>query len=68
MLRAVNLTTSMCRLSRNSENFNLLEPYGPVQACNEIAFIFYSYIIHFNIILLSTSQFRNKFLPFMISG
>jgi len=58
----------MCRLSGKSKRFRLLEPYGPVQACNEIAFIFHSFTIHFSIILLSISQFRNKFLPFMISG
>lgn len=55
------------RLSRNSESFRLLEPYGPVQACNGITFILYSFTTDFNIILLSTFQFRNKFLPFMIS-
>jgi hypothetical protein len=35
--RADILTTFMCRLSRNSGSLNLLEPKGPVQACNGIA-------------------------------
>ena len=34
--RADNLTTSMCRLSSNSGSLNLLEPQGPVQACNAL--------------------------------
>jgi hypothetical protein len=37
--RADNLTTFMCRLSRNSGSLNLLEPQGSVQACNGVAFI-----------------------------
>jgi hypothetical protein len=32
--RADNLTTFMCRLSRNSRSLNLLEPQGPVLACS----------------------------------
>ena len=28
---ADNITTYMCRLSRNSGSLNLLKPYGPVQ-------------------------------------
>ena len=36
MTRADNLTTFMCRFSRNSGNHNVLEPKGPVQACNGI--------------------------------
>jgi hypothetical protein len=28
MLRAENLATLMCRLSRNSRSLNLLDPYG----------------------------------------
>ena len=34
---ADNLTTFMCRLSRNSGSLNLLEPSGPVQAYTAIA-------------------------------
>ena len=37
MTRADNVATFMCRLSRNSVSLNLLEPYGPVQVCVEIA-------------------------------
>jgi hypothetical protein len=37
---ADNLTTFMCRLSRNSGSLNLLTPYGPVQACNGITLPF----------------------------
>jgi hypothetical protein len=38
-----NLTTFMCRLSRNSGSLNLLEPSGPVQACNGVAlFLLYN--------------------------
>ena len=37
--RADNLATFMCRLSRNSESLNLLEPKGLSQACNGIAFL-----------------------------
>ena len=33
-----NLPTYMCRLSRNSDSLNFLEPYGSVQACTEINF------------------------------
>jgi len=38
---AENLTTFMCRLLK-SESLSLLEPSGPVQACNGIAFFFLS--------------------------
>ena len=38
MRRADNLTTFMCRIVLKSGRLNLLEPSGPVQACNEIAF------------------------------
>ena len=31
--KADNFTTSMCRLSRNSDSLYLLEPYGSVQVC-----------------------------------
>jgi hypothetical protein len=34
-----NLTTFMCRLSLNLGASTLLEPSGPVQACNGIAFM-----------------------------
>jgi len=34
--RADILANFMCRQSRNSEILNLLEPSGPVQACNGI--------------------------------
>ena len=37
MRRADSLTTFLCRLSSNSGSLNLLEPSGPVQACNGIA-------------------------------
>jgi hypothetical protein len=37
MHRAYNLTTFMCQLSRNSGSSHLLEPSGPVQACNGLA-------------------------------
>ena len=33
MCRADNLTPFACPLSRNSGNFNLLEPHGPLQDC-----------------------------------
>lgn len=36
MLRADNLTTFLCRLSRRSGSLNLLGPYGPVQVCTRI--------------------------------
>jgi hypothetical protein len=36
---ADNLTTIMCRLSRNSGSLNLLEPYGTDQACIGIALL-----------------------------
>ena len=35
-----NLTTIMCRLSRNFVSLNLLQPEGPVQACTGIALLF----------------------------
>jgi hypothetical protein len=35
--RADNLTTFMCRPSLKSGSLNLLEPSGPVKACNGIA-------------------------------
>ena len=37
MRRADNLTTFMCRFVSKSESLKLLEPSGPVQACNGIA-------------------------------
>jgi len=37
VVRADNLANFKCRLSRNSMSLNLMEPYGPVQTCNEIA-------------------------------
>jgi hypothetical protein len=40
----------MRRLSRNSGNLNLLEPSGPLQACNGIVFPFvYSFILYLDI-------------------
>ena len=36
--RADNLTTFMCRLSWNLGASDLLEPSGPLQACNGTAF------------------------------
>jgi len=36
--RVDNLTTFMCQMCRNSDSLNLLEPYGPFQAGNEIVF------------------------------
>jgi hypothetical protein len=42
--RADNLTTFMCRLSRNSGSLNRLEPSGPVQACNGTALPFTFYV------------------------
>ena len=38
--RADNLATFICRFSRNSGSLKLLEPSGPVQACNGIALVF----------------------------
>jgi hypothetical protein len=38
--KADNLTTFMCRFSRNSGSLNLQEPSGPVQACNGTALPF----------------------------
>jgi hypothetical protein len=38
--RADNLTTFMIVLSGNSQSLNVLEPWGPVRACNGIAFKF----------------------------
>ena len=35
--KADNLTTFMCRIVLKSGSLNLLEPSGPVQACNGIA-------------------------------
>ena len=43
MHRADNFTTFMCRLLK-SESLNLLEPSGPVQACNGIALPLPNYI------------------------
>ena len=40
MRRVDKPTTLMCRLSLNLESLNLLEPSGPVQACNGIDFPF----------------------------
>jgi hypothetical protein len=40
--RADNLTTFMYQLTKKSGSLNLLEPSGPVQACNETAFYIYS--------------------------
>ena len=40
--RADNLTTSMCRLSRDNGSFNLQEPSGSVQACARIAIQLFS--------------------------
>ena len=34
---ADNLTTLMCRFSRNSGNHNILQLSGPVKTCTEIA-------------------------------
>jgi len=39
--RTDNLITFMRRFSRNSGSLNLLEPKGPVQACNELALLSY---------------------------
>jgi hypothetical protein len=38
--RTYDLTTFMCRLSGNRGSLNLVQPYGPVQACNGIALPF----------------------------
>ena len=40
--RADNITTFMCRLSRNSGSLNLLGPYRPGLASNEVASETYS--------------------------
>jgi hypothetical protein len=40
VLKADNLTTFMCRLSRNSMSLELLEPESPVRACNGVALPF----------------------------
>jgi hypothetical protein len=37
VLRADNLATFMCRLSRNSGSLNVVEPSGPLQNCIGIA-------------------------------
>jgi hypothetical protein len=37
---ADNLSTFMYQMARNSGSLNLLEPCGPVQACNGIALVF----------------------------
>jgi len=41
-VHTAGVTTFMCRLSRNSASLKLLDPYGPVQACNGIAVTFTS--------------------------
>jgi hypothetical protein len=38
--RADNLATFMCQLSYKSGSLKLLEPSGPVQACNGIALLY----------------------------
>jgi hypothetical protein len=45
--RADNLTTFMYRLSRNFGSLNLLEPYGPVQACTGMAFTYRFEVVFF---------------------
>jgi hypothetical protein len=58
-----NSVTFMCRLSRNPGSLNLLEPPGPVQACNGIAVHYLlSYIISLltlnGVYVVPTAQFR----------
>ena len=43
------LTTFMYRPSRNSVSFNLLEPYGPVQAWNGMILPFYTLRFYFHL-------------------
>ena len=55
--RADNLTTFMCRLSWNLGAPNLLEPSGPVQACNGVAFLSlfifeWVFIYHFHLVFI----------------
>ena len=38
MHRADNIFTLVCRMSRNCESLDLLEPLGPVQTCVATAF------------------------------
>ena len=49
--RADNLTTFMCRMSRNSGSLKFLEPSGPVQACTVLVLpfltVFLSYPLGF---------------------
>ena len=54
MRKTDNLTTFMCRLSGNSGSLNLLEPSGPVQACNGIALPFDIYIFTYLLARLLT--------------
>jgi len=46
--RCVGLTTlaPSCAVVTKSGSLNLLEPSGPVQACNGIALHFYHYLLH----------------------
>jgi hypothetical protein len=53
---ADNLTNFMCRLSRNSGGLNLLEPSGPVQACNGIALPFF----YLRLTLTKSAQRKKK--------
>jgi len=58
--RADNLTTFMCRLTRNSRSLNLLEPSGPVQASKTIA-------LPFNVLdILDIFKYRTVFVRFLL--
>jgi hypothetical protein len=64
MRRADNLTTSLCRMSRNSGNLKLQRSW-PVQACNEIVlplirpsgYFMYRQVQHSKLNILLTNVF-----------
>ena len=77
MGRADNLTTIVCRFVLKSGSLNLLEPSGPVQACNGIFFFFLSvYFTTFKVSaagvlinpLLSTKTFTSNLTITVLSA
>jgi hypothetical protein len=58
--RAAYLATFMYRLSRNSGNLNLLEPYGSVQACRWVGFLLSSLVVTVSNSFVQKLQAKNS--------